>query len=198
MEIGIENPPSWLQIPINYYKSRGRNLRFELFWYISKGELNEKYIRIVSEILTLSELAAVMLDDIFDNTETRHSQLAMHKVHGTTLVSTWAIGITHYMYQIIDDNFPEPLSIKFKQLYNNVVNCTLKGQCYEITIKDYKKIAKFKTCYYTICFPVAIHVLLKTGDLDKAISIMEDEDLTELGYLLQTENDFNGKDFIIQ
>lgn len=192
MKIAIENTPSWLQIPINYYKPGGRNLRIELFQYVTKDKCDEKYNKVVAVILTLLQLAAVMLDDIFDNTETRHSQPAMHTVYGTTIVSTWAIGITHYIYEIIADNFPVLLSIKFATLYNKVVNCTLKGQCYELTTKDYKQTAKFKTCYYTICFPVAIHVLFTTEDLDKATKIMEDKDLSKLGYLLQTENDFKG------
>lgn len=193
MEQLKNNIPLWLQIPVNYYQTTGKNFRFEIFRHVSKDKINEKYINLVSIILNLFQLSIIMLDDIFDKTITRRDQPSMHIIHGTTLVSAWAIGISHYIYQIISDNFPESLSIKFNRLYNEVGIRTLRGQCYELTIKDYKEIVKFKTSYYTVCFPIAIHVLFKTGDLDKAMDIMEDEDLLDLGYLFQAENDFNGK-----
>ena len=206
----LENVPSWLQIPLKYYPTLGKDLRLELYQLISKDKVHDKTYKLVTTILQLLQLSSIMLDDMTHEVEIRCGLKTIHLEHTAREVGVWALGISHYIYKIISENVaPDELAFRYIQVYNELGTRSIDYDANEVKSfedlqkhledekkkpnRNYREILTRNVACYVASFPVALFALEKTDDLQKVLRLLEDDDLLEFGFLLQAETEFIGK-----
>ncbi|ODM90436.1 Farnesyl pyrophosphate synthase [Orchesella cincta] len=144
----------------------------------------------------------LVADDIMDRSETRRGKPCWYRVEDIgVLAVNDAFLIEHTLYRILSKYFgTHPRYTDFLDIFLEVSYKTVLGQCLDTEAERiglnrelmdrYKKIAHYKTSFYTIYLPMALATTLlgingKDGFLKKVEDVAKD-----IGFLFQIQDDY--------
>ncbi|KAM7256462.1 hypothetical protein ACFE04_012203 [Oxalis oulophora] len=141
-----------------------------------------------------------MLDDMIDFSRARNGQPCWYRVYKVRMAAANdAILLRNHIARILKTHFRKhAFYVNLVDLFNEVEFHSATGKMIELTGKErditeyslplYRRIALYKTAYYSFYFPVACALLVSGENLDNHVDVKDI--LLEMGVCLQVQDDY--------
>ncbi len=143
--------------------------------------------------------AALIHDDIADNSTLRHAQPCMHLTIGTPLaINAGDMGLSSMIPSVLqDDGLSEHIKLQVIGELTQMSLRTIEGQAldlgwvaqnrFDLEVDDYIKMATLKTAYYSGATPLAVGAIIGGGTSEQVEVLRKFGKLTGLAFQIQDD-----------
>jgi len=208
---GMERPLDWLRVVLNVNVPQGKKFRgfacLKMYRELTKNSKvtpeEDKVVKIISWCIEILQTAALIADDMMDQSRTRRGKPCWYLVDGVGPAAVNDVLLLESaVNRLLDRHITKPSHfMAINKLLHETTMRTLLGECLDtkmgqdevdlerFTFDTYKAVVEYKTSYYTFYAPVAFAMIMAGRTKEEEFNIVK-KILLQIGYLFQIQDDF--------